>query len=211
MNSILDQLQSFSAPNVFNPWRDIDPLDALGMHAPQARISRLQAHYDCRPSFLLVGEAPGYQGAHFSGVPFTNEKLILDGSVPRVTSCNRITTRRLPWCEPSATIMWRALHRLGIDDCTVMANAFSWHPHRPGEPYSNRTPSPAERVAGLQVLEEIAMHFHEAKIIAVGRLAQHAMRELGRDCESVRHPSMGGAREFAAGMERIVEAKAVTA
>src|SRR5918995_4929806 len=120
MDSIIDQLQSFNAPNVFNPWRDIDPLDTLGMHAPRARISRLQAHFDCRPSYLLVGEAPGYQGCHFSGVPFVNEKLILEGSIPRITLRNRITTRRLPWCEPSATIMWRTLHKLGIADCTVM-------------------------------------------------------------------------------------------
>lgn len=211
MDNIIEQFQSYSAPNVFNPWRDIDRLDSLGMHAPQARISRLQAHFNCKPSFLLVGEAPGYQGCKFSGVPFTNEKLILDGAIPRVASRNRFTTRERPWCEPSATIVWRTLHKLGIAGDVVLWNAFPWHPHQPSDPYSNRTPSPAEITAGLQILEDIATHFHYATIVSVGRLAQHALSRLSRKCGAVRHPSMGGAKEFAVGLAAIVESKEVLA
>ncbi|HYE70626.1 MAG TPA: uracil-DNA glycosylase [Aquabacterium sp.] len=221
MKHIIDQLQSFSAASVFNPWSDIDPMDALGMHAAKARISRLEAHFNCRPSYLLIGEAPGYQGCHFSGVPFTNEKLILDGAVPRVKWNNRITTRRLPWSEPAATIMWRTLHHLGIAGSTVMWNAYAWHPHhgaciskccstcRPGDRYSNRTPTGAEVEAGLRILWDITAHFHEATVIAVGKVAARALAEISMPCESVRHPSMGGAREFAEGLERIVDAQAV--
>ena len=209
MRHIIDKLTSYSAPHVFNPWSDIDPMDTMGIHSAKARISRLEAHFDCKPSYLLIGEAPGYQGCHFSGVPFTNEKLILDGAVPRVTWRNRLTTRNLPWCEPSATIMWRALHKLGIAGDVVLWNCFAFHPHQPGEPYTNRAPSKAEIVSCEQILNDVCSHFSGATKIAVGRLAKHAIEQIGLKCEHVRHPSMGGAKEFAAGLERIVDAQAV--
>lgn len=211
MKDIIAKLISYSAPHVFNPWSDIDPMYTMGIHSAKARISRLESHFDCKPSYLLIGEAPGYQGCHFSGVPFTNEKLILDGVIPRVTWRNRITTRGRPWSEPSATIVWRTLHHLGIADDVVLCNCFHWHPHQPGDPYTNRTPTRAEIEAGQQLLFDITAHFAGATRIAIGRLAKHALDQIGLKCAQVRHPSMGGAKEFAAGLERIVDAKAVTA
>lgn len=207
MQSIIAQLQSFSAPNVFNPWRDTDPLDCTqtAISAPAARQFRLIDHFNCNARFLLIGEAPGYQGCKFSGIPFTNEKLLLDGAVPRVTWNTRITTRRLPWSEPAATIMWRTLHALQIADCTVMANAFSFHPYRPGNVYSNRAPTNTELVAGRHVLSAILEHFNGARVIAVGKVAERALTLLSVRHEAVRHPSMGGAFQFATGMRRIVK------
>lgn len=200
---LVTSLREFTAPDVFNPWRDRDPLDNCECSAEDRR-TRLYQHFDCKPDYLLIGEAPGYQGCHFSGVPFTNEKLILDGSVPRVTADRRITTRERPWCEPSATIVWRTLHALGIADRTVMWNAFAFHPHKPGEPMSNRAPTRAELEAGKHYLEAVIEHFSGARRIAVGRVAFRAMSQIavGRTggTWTVRHPSMGGAREFDTGM-----------
>ena len=104
-----DEISDFIAPNVFNPWRDADPLDSKDCvyenYGVLERRARLRSHFETQPTLLLIGEAPGYQGCHFSGVPFTNEKLIIDGAIPRVFSVGRITTRPRPWCEPSATIV----------------------------------------------------------------------------------------------------------
>lgn len=204
MNQILALLRAYSSPHVFNPWAHCDPMDAARSHAPKAREDRLRAHFDCRPRFLLIGEAPGYQGCHFSGIAFTNEKLILDGSIPRVTVTSRITTRPLPWCEPSATIVWRTLHALGIAEDSCMWNAFAFHPHDPGCPYTNRAPTPAELRAGKPALFAVLDHFHGAKVVAIGRVAEAALTALGIDCASVRHPARGGAKAFADGMRGIV-------
>lgn len=203
---LFDDLCAFSAPNVFNPWRHTDPLDARPELATGYRLANLLFHFDCSPRFLMIGEAPGYQGCHFSGVPFTNEALLLKGAVPRVKCPGRITTRPRPWCEPSATIVWNELHRNGIADCTVMWNAFAWHPHKPGEPYSNRAPTRAELAAGADVLRAVLNHFAGVPVVAVGRVAAAALDLLAVKVRAtVRHPSMGGATQFREQIAAIAE------
>src|SRR6478609_639728 len=73
-----------AGPAVFNPWRDHDPgTDALPKAAAE-RLDRLRAFFTTQPRWLLLGEAAGYQGAHVSGIPFTSERLLLEGVIPRV-------------------------------------------------------------------------------------------------------------------------------
>ncbi len=171
------------------------------------RFYRLERHFDCDPLMLLVGEAPGYQGCHFSGVPFTNEKLILDGKIPRVHAPARITSRQRSFCEPSATIVWGALHDLGFADRVVMWNAFAWHPHKPGEPYSNRAPARAELQSGIPVLRAVLSHFSGVPIVPIGRVAESTLKLMGVEARpALRHPSMGGASQFRAGLTEIAEA-----
>ncbi len=201
MDGLLGLLRDFSAPAVFNPWRDDDPLDCLPGGA-ERRADRLRDHFACAPVALLVGEAAGYQGCHFSGIPFTNEKLILAGDVPRVSSAFRLTLREPPWSEPSATIVWGALRELGVADRVVLWNAFAWHPHKPGEPLSNRRPTTEELRAGLPVLRAVLERYAGVPIVAVGRVSESTLASLGIGvAATVRHPAMGGANEFRAGLE----------
>jgi uracil-DNA glycosylase len=199
-------LRAFRSPNVFNPWAERDPLDIAhaartGALGPAGRLSRLEAHFAATPTLVLLGEASGYQGCHFSGMPFTNEKLLLEGRIPRVDVAARLTTRLRPWCEPSATVVWGTLHALGLAERTVLWNAFAWHPFKPGMPYSNRAPTRDELEAGRDVLDGVLTAFACAKVVAVGKVAERTLRGLGREPDAtVRHPSMGGANEFRAGL-----------
>jgi uracil-DNA glycosylase len=187
----------------FNPWRDHDPgTDALA-GAAAARCERLRAFLVTRPHWLLLGEASGYQGAHVSGIPFTSERLLLEGAIPRVDiGGRRLSTRLRPWSEPSATTVWGTLHALGRAETTLLWNAFPWHPHRPGLLQSNRTPTPAERRAGIPVLEALLAAFPAVRCLAVGRLAAQSLAESGIAATPVRHPSMGGATAFRDGLRR---------
>lgn len=185
-----------SAHNVFNPWSDRDPGTDMRDDAPRHRLQRLRQHLDCRPRWILVGEASGYQGCHVSGIPFTSERLILEGRIPRVPATGRLSGRTRPWSEHSATTVWGTLHDLGVADRTILWNAFPWHPHQMGDRQSNRTPTPAERRAGLPVLESLLDAFPAATVFAVGRHAETSLRELGREAHYVRHPSMAGAATF---------------
>ncbi len=197
LDKLIASIASFTAPNVFNPWRDSDEMDFVPATAAACRRERLRQHFDCQPELLLIGEAPGYQGCRFAGVAFTNESLLLDGYVPRVPVAARITTRAKPWCEPSATIVWGKLHEMGVADRVVMWNAFAWHPHNPGEPYSNRKPTKAELLKGAAVLRDVLAHFHGARIVAVGNVARDSLRAAYvTQFATVRHPSMGGANDF---------------
>ena len=188
-------------PGLFNPWQDHCPHEAAG-EGPVPRLERLARHLDCDPVFILVGEAPGYQGCRYSGIAFTSERLLIEGAIPRIPALSkRLSTRRLPFSEPSATIVWKTLNGLGIADRTILWNALQLHPHRPGEPWSNRTPTPGELTLGASAVRLLIAAFPSAGIVAVGRKAEYLMMAKGvTPAATVRHPARGGATAVAAGM-----------
>jgi hypothetical protein len=198
-----------AGPDAFNPWRDVDPGTDAVADAAAARRERLRAFLAARPRWLLLGEASGYQGAHVSGIPFTSERLLLEGAIPRVdVGGRRLSTRPRPWSEPSATTVWGTLHALGREGSTLLWNACPWHPHRPGQLQSNRTPTHAERRAGLPVLEALLCAFPGVRCFAVGRLAAQSLAEFGVPATPLRHPSMGGATAFRDGLRRALAEEA---
>ena len=134
----------------------------------------LEAHWSA--PILLVGEAAGYRGARVSGVPFTSERQVT-GSGP---------------AEASATIVHRVLAELGLEEDVLLWNLVPTHPHRPGNPYSNRRPSRAEVEDSRPFLDTLA---RGRRALPVGRLA-HSV--LGGPY--LRHPSHGGAAEFRAAL-----------
>jgi hypothetical protein len=205
LSKFLRLLRAGVGPAVFNPWTQRDEANDGTHNGPQARWERLRSHLSTPASRILLGEAAGYQGCHVSGIPFTSERVIMTGGVPRVRSTGeRLSLRTRPWSEPSATIVWTTLHTLGIAEDTILWNAYPWHPHRPGNPHSNRTPTRVERMSGLPVLRALLQLYPAARLFAVGRHAEHSLSELGISAIPLRHPSMGGARQFAGGLEAAV-------
>lgn len=203
LENFYDRLLAPAGPAVFNPWRDQDPGTDAVPDAAAARLQRLRAFFAVRPRWLLLGEAAGYQGAHVSGIAFTSERLLLAGAIPRVDiGGQRLSLRPRPWSEPSATTVWGTLHTLGRAADTLLWNAYPWHPHRPGMPQSNRTPTPIERRAGLPVLEALLAALPAVRCFAVGRNAEASLAEVGVRATPLRHPSMGGAMAFRDGLRR---------
>jgi uracil-DNA glycosylase len=129
---------------------------------------------------LLVGEAAGYRGARVSGIPFTSERQ-LTGSGP---------------AEATATMVHRVLDELELTEHVLLWNVVPTHPHRPGEPRSNRRPRAAEIEASRPFLEQLAAG---RRVVPVGRVAEAALGMAG-----VRHPSHGGASEFRDGLAALV-------
>ena len=192
-------------PTLFNPWRDLCAGD-VACNGPDAKLARLAAHLDCDPQFILCGEAPGYLGCRHSGIAFTSERLLLHGKIPRISPMShRLTIRALPYSEPSATIVWKALYNLGIERRTILWNALQMHPHIPGNYQSNRTPTSAEIEIGKPALQILLASFPSAKVVAVGKKAEGLLCSMGVvPAATVRHPAYGGATAFALGLELLV-------
>lgn len=189
---------------LFNPWADPCPGDTA-LNGPEARLGRLARHLACEPEFLIVGEASGYLGMRRSAIAFTSERLLLEGAIPRVPApAGRLTTRRLPYSEPSATIVWKTLKRLGIAEQTILWNALPMHPFKPGNFESNRTPTDAELMQGAAAMRLLAEAFPHAKLVAVGRKSELLLKTMGVPIAGqVRHPANGGATDFARGLQAI--------
>ena len=81
VDQFVDLLQEcrFNGP-VGNPWADCDPDFDIDEHAPRHRSNHLRAYLNARlntAKALLIAEAPGYQGAKFSGIAMTCERTLL--------------------------------------------------------------------------------------------------------------------------------------
>lgn len=192
-------------PGLFNPWADRCPHDAAG-NGPKQKLQRLAAHLDCDAQFILVGEAPGYQGCRYSGIAFTSERLLGEGVIPRIPALGqRLSTRKLPFSEPSATIVWKTLYKLGIAEHTILWNAMQLHPYKPDNLWSNRTPQPAEITLGAPAMRLLKEAYPKARIVAVGKKAEGLLHEMGIDTAgAVRHPANGGATEFSLGLKELM-------
>ena len=155
------------------------------------------------PDLLLVGEAPGYNGARRTGVPFTSERLLLAGlpdlgqfgasqGFALATDDGRIAG------EQTATLVYRELRALGL--FAVGWNAYPLHPHRPDVDQSTRAPRAAELALGRPLLARVLALFPGVPVVAMGNVAAATLTRLGAAYTKVRHPAQGGARVFAEGL-----------
>src|SRR5215471_6637682 len=173
---------------VFNPWWQIDEENDISSHSPAIRRKHLAVYFSERlgkARVAIVGEALGYRGGHFSGIPMTSERMLLgrnkkvqlrssdflSGMRPRRTSkpdkCGD------GFSEPTATIVWGTLLRLGLKpDEFVLWNAFPWHSFDSSRGLlSNRMPNKSEQLSGRPVLKAFLELFPSERIMALGKIA----------------------------------------
>jgi hypothetical protein len=205
LESLFELLTAYRGDGAFNQYRDVHPqLDRLDGAAARCHNLRcyLETFADAR--FVLVGEAAGYAGCRFSGIPFTCEAQLvglerlgwalgLDGQFARSSTAETL------WVERSARIVWETLGKRM--DC-VLWNAFPWHPYGEMDLLSNRPPG-RDLYDGLDALRCFLSLFATARPIAVGRVAQQALAAIDVQALYIRHPSHGGKRRFMEGVEAL--------
>jgi Uracil DNA glycosylase superfamily len=206
-------LARYHAAAVFNPWGERDPRHDLNNQGALIRRRQLQSYLQERlgvAETLLLAEAIGYQGGHFSGIPMTSERLLLGGLQHKGLSAEMVFNNFQPqrtsrpelrpagFTEPTATIVWGFLAEQGVDPRSVVLwNAFPWHPYQPKKGLlSNRTPNDTELAAGHQVLRQLLELGRFRQVIAIGEKSAAQLAQLGIAAHKVRHPANGGAGKF---------------
>ncbi len=213
IDNFIESLRQMPEGDLFNPWWQNDPENDDYTNAAEIRRHQLMFYLRerlGRARFLLIGEALGYQGGHFSGIAMTSERMLLGLQKKNGIQPEHIFTSMLPcrtsrvdirpdgFNEPTATIVWSHLLAMGIDPYDfVIWNALPWHPfHRNRGMLSNRTPTDREFAAGHTRLLDLIKIINPAKIVAVGEKSATQLTGMGIRHTKVRHPANGGAAKF---------------
>jgi len=174
---LLDAVGRVRAASAYNLYDEADSVGAGD------RPGTATARRDALRSYLLehwaapvvlVGEAPGMHGARLTGVPFTSPRLL--------TGSGR--------AEPSATVVHRTLVALGAEREVLLWNASVLFRRDNGVPL-------ADALAASRAALDLVTHGRA--VYAVGRVAAAAT-----GAPYLRHPSHGGSRSFALGVEVVL-------
>ncbi len=162
------------------------------------------------PKVLLIGEAVSHRGGRLSGVAFLSEAIMLAGVETRsgrvlggdhgyrkATAGPKLST------EASASMVWETIRELA--PLPLLWNAFPFHPFQHGNPLTNRVPSSAELEIGSRFIARLTRLFDFEQIVAIGNQASSSLTKMKIPHEKVRHPSMGGKRQFVDGVRSKVE------
>lgn len=206
-------LRAAPAGAVFNPWYQRDLEHDASPGAPGIRRAQLRAYLEERRQarIILLAEALGYQGGHFTGIPMTSERLLLGHLRPQglepgmvfsgpARRTSRESLKPDGFTEPTCTVVWKSVCEAGLDPrMVILWNAFPWHPYRPEKGMlSNRTPSDTELVLGRPVLKALHDYVSGAAVLAVGRKSGRLLADMGVMAGELRHPANGGAGLFRA-------------
>ena len=189
--------------NVFNQYGEKEAANAVRRRNLRRYLRALSRR---KPRMALIGEAAGYRGCRLTGVPFTSKRIMLDGIDGRdffgvEHGFLQSEERRDIMGEQSATIVWGVLQELKC--LPLLWNALPFHPHHPGQPWSNRTPTRAELKLGQPFLRHVLQLFPLDLIVAVGNKADEALNRQQIPHRKVRHPAHGGKAEFMQGISSL--------
>jgi uracil-DNA glycosylase len=200
----VSELGAVRFENAFNPYSELchvcDSENAPGVRS-QMLSDTLTAASTVELDALWVGRDLGYRGGRRTGLPFTDDVHLPNHQARWGVNVVRPTKDSLVR-ERAATTIWGLLE---IIDCPIfMWNVFPLHPHKSGDPFTNRRHTAAEAQVGLEILHELIDLLRPKKIIAIGNDAESAVRKLSDGVEifKVRHPSFGGQTEFVSKMRR---------
>lgn len=193
--------------NLFNQYNDIDIDKRVDLpNAPKIRRENLKRYLESftdKPTIFVVGEAPGPRGCRFSGVPFTCESQLLDKTFcfsgkqssiekPKIDTKNK----KPPFTSNSSKTFWSIMKK--HHQKFFVWNCVPFHPYKPDNILSIRTPTKEEIRDYSELLKEIVeiVTPTHKNIISVGRKAEKSLNLLNIKSTYVRHPARGGAKKF---------------
>lgn len=211
-NAIVSQIWSvleerlFEVPtreDAFNFYLDEDPeLDLPD--AAKMRRENLRGYLEAvaePPTTLVAAPAPGWRSARFTGIPFTSQLQLMRPDFPLTGKKTSKGTHLIG--EKTGKYLWETLipHHPEV----FLWAVFPLHAHRRGEEQTNRTPTLNEIEDFLPLMSELVDALEPHRVLAVGRSAEWALRQLDIEFTRLKHPTVGGLRAFKRGVGEVFE------
>ncbi len=152
---------------------------------------------------LMIGEAPGYKGCRLTGIPFTSGDIIQNSKHKIFKNISSKIRLHKVASENTAAILWEILEV--NKPVPILWNAFPFHPHKKGQPETNRKPTASEIEEGKIYLKLVCDTFKPKILCSLGRIGEIILKELfpKEKIMYIRHPSHGGKRDFIKGMQKV--------
>lgn len=191
-------LKELRFDNAFNPYADrcsVHDVSDAPARRSKVLFKFLDAAMKAEIDALWIGRDLGYRGGRRTGLALTDDVHLAIHATRWNLSVERATTGTFV-AERTAAVIWSMLAQVPVP--IFLWNVFPLHPHQAGDPFSNRSHKPHERVVGEEILAELIVMLRPKRLIAIGNdAAKTAARLAGRtDVAQVRHPSYGGQRDF---------------
>ena len=200
----VSDLSKVHLPNVFNPYVDVCAAHDCS-DAPNRRRKNLEAMIcgaiESKVDTIWVARDLGYRGGRRTGIALTDEPHLEEMS--RLYSGIHLEKATIgpQVSERTASVIWNVISR--ISQPVFLWNVFPFHPHEADKPFSNRSHTKSERKLALPFLHTLIALLGARRLIAVGKDAESALRNIGLPVSVVRHPSYGGQTEFLCGIESL--------
>src|SRR3984957_1877604 len=181
----VNSIQELKFENVFNPYADRcsvhDVSDAPHRRA-QALLELLEAAVETEVDAFWIGRDLGYRGGRRTGLALTEDVHLAVPARGWNVVIERATTGS--WvAERTAAVIWSMLAL--VPAAVFLWNVFPFHPHEPGDPFSNRSHRPHERAVGEEVLAQLILMLRPRRLVAIGNDAAKTAHRLGGDAEVI--------------------------
>lgn len=210
--SFVQALAAIRLPNVFNPYADTCPVhdrhDAAAVRRRSLR-TLLAAAQSLGIDTIWMGRDLGYRGGRRTGLALTDEMRLTQFPSIYPGAETAKSTLGPAVAERTAAEIWAVLAQLDLPP--LLWNVFPFHPHEPGEPFTNRKFTAAELKVADALNRQLLSWLGIRRIIAIGQDAATYASQFGVQVETVRHPSYGGVVEFRDGIRRLYGLPAVDA
>jgi hypothetical protein len=194
----VSSLRATKFDNVFNPYADRCEVHDLN-DAPDLRARALQGMLNAAVrteiDALWIGRDLGYRGGRRTGLALTDDVHLSSHATRWNVKIERATTGSMV-AERTAAVIWSML--VPVTASVFLWNVFPFHPHEPGDPFTNRSHSAKERDLGQAILAELILILRPKRLVCIGNDAANAASRLASlaRVEQVRHPSYGGQSDF---------------